>query len=57
MIDAYCDRCNNKIPDYTQKEHNMMIINPNEDEVMCFDLCLDCGATITAQISDFVKGA
>lgn len=57
MLEAYCDRCSVKIEDYDRDKNQLMVINPSDEQIVTFDLCDSCGITISAQISDFIKGA
>lgn len=57
MLYAKCDRCGEDIPEFEPKKHQMMIVNPHEDDVLMFDLCDECGPIIKDQLSDWIKGA
>lgn len=56
MLKAYCDRCEELIPDYDETLHQLVILNGQGHAVESFDLCGSCGPVIDEQISDFIRG-
>lgn len=57
MLTAICDRCGEDIPEYEPKKHQLMIVDPYEDEVRMFDLCDLCSPMVNSELHDFIKGA